>query len=94
MTGVQTCALPIFVFELPLFVVGLTRMNVLTTDKLRKNRRLGYFIVACVGVALPGVDPVTTIVETVPLAILFEASIWVSAWLDRRSPEASAGTTT
>ena len=82
------------VFELPLFVVGLTRMNVLTTEKLRKNRRLGYFIVACIGVALPGVDPVTTMVETVPLAILFEASIWVSWWLDRRSQADTAGTTT
>src|SRR5205823_1218358 len=48
------------VFELPLFVVGLTRLGVITTRQLRKNRRLGYFIVACVGVALPGIDPVTT----------------------------------
>jgi sec-independent protein translocase protein TatC len=73
------------VFELPLFVVGLTRMGILTTKKLRKNRRIGYFIVACVGVALPGVDPVTTTIETVPLAILFELSIWLSLMLDRRS---------
>ena len=56
------------VFELPLFVVGLTRLGVLTTDQLRKNRRIGYFIVACIAVALPGVDPVTDLFETVPLA--------------------------
>jgi|SRR5581483_9990889 len=73
------------VFELPLFVVGLTRMGVLSTKTLRKNRRISYFIVACIGVALPGVDPVTTIIETLPLAILFEASIWLSVLLDRRS---------
>jgi sec-independent protein translocase protein TatC len=73
------------VFELPLFVVGLTRMGVIKTDMLRKNRRLCYFIVACIGVALPGVDPVTTIVETLPLALLFEASIWLSVLLDRRA---------
>jgi sec-independent protein translocase protein TatC len=73
------------VFELPLFVVGLTRMGILTTTKLRKNRRIGYFIVACVAVALPGVDPVTTIIEALPLFILFEASIWLSVLLDRRS---------
>jgi sec-independent protein translocase protein TatC len=73
------------VFELPLFVVGLTRTGVLTTAKLRRNRRLGYFIVACIGVALPGIDPVTTIIETIPLAILYELSIWLSALLDRRS---------
>ncbi len=73
------------VFELPLFVVGLTRMGVIKTAAIRKNRRLCYFIVACVGVALPGVDPVTTVVETLPLALLFEGSIWLSVLLDRRS---------
>ncbi len=74
------------VFELPLFVVGLTRLGIVTTAKLRRNRRIGYFIVACIGVALPGIDPVTTIVETLPLAVLYECSIWLSHLLDRRSP--------
>ena len=72
------------VFELPIFVVGLTRTGILTTQKLRKNRRIGYFVVVCIGVALPGVDPVTTTIETIPLLILFELSIWVSALLDKR----------
>jgi Sec-independent protein secretion pathway component TatC len=51
-------------------------------------------IVACIGVALPGVDPVTTCVETIPLALLFEASIWLSVILERRwhtAPVAAAG---
>jgi sec-independent protein translocase protein TatC len=78
------------VFELPLFVVGLTRMGVLTTRQLRRNRRIGYFVVACVGVALPGVDPVTTFFETVPLWILYEGSIWLSVLLDRRAARAAA----
>jgi sec-independent protein translocase protein TatC len=74
-----------FIFELPLFVVGLTRMGILKTSSLRKNRRIGYFIVACIAVALPGVDPVTVTLETIPLMVLFEASIWLSVILDRRS---------
>src|SRR5262249_62135068 len=74
------------VFELPIFVLGLTRMGVLSTDTLRRNRRIGYFIVACIGVALPGIDPVTTIFETVPLVILHELSIWLSVFLDRPAP--------
>jgi sec-independent protein translocase protein TatC len=82
------------VFELPLFVVGLTRMGIMTTQKLRKNRRIGYFLVACLGVALPGVDPVTTIIETVPLAMLYEMSIWLSVFLDRRSRRLSAAVQT
>jgi sec-independent protein translocase protein TatC len=73
------------VWELPLFVVALTRLGILKTDQLRKNRRLGYFLVACLAVALPGVDPVTVFLETVPLMILFECSIWLSVLLDRRS---------
>ena len=78
------------VFELPLFVVGLTRMGVITTRQLRRNRRIGYFVVACVGVALPGVDPVTTFFETVPLWVLYEGSIWLSVLLDRRAARAAA----
>jgi len=73
------------IWELPLFVLGLTRLGILKTDQLRKNRRLGYFIVACLAVALPGVDPVTVTLETLPLMILFECSIWLSVLLDRRS---------
>ena len=80
------------VFELPIFVVGLTRTGILTTAKLRRNRRVGYFVVACIAVALPGVDPVTTMLEGIPLVILYEASIWMSVLLDRRAERAQAAT--
>jgi sec-independent protein translocase protein TatC len=73
------------VFELPLFVVGLTRIGILSTRTLRRSRRVGYFVVCCVGVALPGVDPVTTIIETLPLLVLYEISIWASVLLERRA---------
>jgi sec-independent protein translocase protein TatC len=73
------------VFELPLFIVGATRLGIISTTKLRKNRRLGYFLVLCLAVALPGVDPVTTMLEAAPLIVLYEASIWASVILDRRS---------
>jgi len=61
------------------------RLGVLTTQQLRSNRRLGYFIVAVVGVLLPGIDPVTTAVETIPLWILYEFSIWLSVFIERRA---------
>ena len=72
------------VFELPVFILGLVRLGILTPGQLRKNRRLGYFMVAVVGVLLPGIDPVTTMIETVPLWILFEGSIWLSVFFDKR----------
>jgi sec-independent protein translocase protein TatC len=73
------------VFELPVFILALVKLGILTTDKLRKNRPMGLFIVACVGVALPGVDPMTTVFEIVPLAILYELSIWLAVLMDRRA---------
>src|SRR5919201_1998406 len=74
------------VFELPIFILALVRLGVLTTRTLRRNRRLGYFIVAIVAVLLPGVDPVTTTLEAIPLMVLYEGSIWLSVLVERRSP--------
>jgi sec-independent protein translocase protein TatC len=73
------------VFELPIFILALVRLGVLSTTTLRKNRRLGYFIVAVIAVLLPGVDPVTTTFEMVPLMVLYEGSIWLSVLMERRA---------
>jgi sec-independent protein translocase protein TatC len=78
------------IWELPLFVIALTRLGIVSTDALRRNRRIGYFLVVCLAVALPGVDPVTVFFETLPLVILFEASIWTSVLLDRRRTRPAA----
>ncbi|HZP74430.1 MAG TPA: twin-arginine translocase subunit TatC [Gaiellaceae bacterium] len=72
------------VFELPIVVLGLVRVKALSSAKLRRNRKIGYMIVCCVGVALPGVDPVTTTMETIPLLILFESSIWLAVAFEKR----------
>jgi sec-independent protein translocase protein TatC len=76
------------VFELPIFMLALVRLDVLSTTTLRSNRRLGYFIVAVIAVLLPGIDPVTTMLEAVPLILLYEASIWLAVLIERRSPRA------
>lgn len=72
------------VFELPVVVLGLVRVRALSSRTLRRNRRLGYLLVAALAVALPGVDPVTTTLEMLPLMVLFEMSIWLSAACERR----------
>jgi sec-independent protein translocase protein TatC len=72
------------VFELPVFLLGLVRLGVLSAAKLRRNRRIGYVAVAALAVALPGVDPVTTGIEMLPLMVLFEGSIWAAVLFERR----------
>jgi sec-independent protein translocase protein TatC len=82
------------VFQLPIFILALVRLGILETSTLRRNRRLGYFIVAVVAVLLPGIDPVTTTFEMVPLIALYEGSIWLSVLVERRSPRMQAASLT
>ena len=71
-------------FLLPIFVLGLVRLQVLTTAQLRGNRGIGYVVVVILAAALPTVDPVSLLLETLPLLVLYEASIWVSVFFERR----------
>ncbi len=75
----------VIVFELPVVVLGLVHVGVLTASRLRKDRRLGYFIVAVVALGLPGPDPVTTALELLPMWALFEGSIWLAVIVERRA---------
>lgn len=77
----------VIVFELPVVVLGLVSIGVLSSRRLRKNRRLGYFIVAVVALGLPGPDPVTTALELLPMWALFEGSIWLAVLAERRRPD-------
>jgi len=72
------------VFELPMVLLGLVRLGILSADKLRRNRRIGIVAAVTLAVVLPGVDPVTTIIEAIPLVILFEATIWVAIYYEKR----------
>jgi sec-independent protein translocase protein TatC len=79
----------ICVFELPLVVLVLVGLGVLTSTALRRNRRRGYFIVAVIALALPGPDPVTTLLELLPMWVLFEGSIWLAVLAERRAAKLS-----
>jgi len=76
-------------FELPLVVLGLVNLGVLTSTTLRRNRRKGYFFVAVAALALPGPDPVTTVLELLPMWALFEGSIWLAVLAERRAAKMS-----
>jgi sec-independent protein translocase protein TatC len=73
------------VFQVPVVILGATRLGFVTPRQLRRSRR--YAIVACAAVAafLPG-DFITLLLETVPLYLLFEVSILLAALVVRRHP--------
>jgi sec-independent protein translocase protein TatC len=72
------------VFELPAVIVTLARLGIVKSQSLRSHRRIGYAIVAVIAVCLPGVDPITTTMEMIPLFVLFESSIWLSVVAEKR----------
>jgi sec-independent protein translocase protein TatC len=77
------------VFQVPVGVLGLTRLGILTPAKLKKNRRYAYLGCAVVAALLPGVDPVSMLIEMVPLVVLYELSILLSVFFGRSSAEAA-----
>jgi sec-independent protein translocase protein TatC len=71
-------------FQMPIFILGLVRIGALTASRLRRNRRIGYVLMLAFAIILPTVDPVSLVLEVVPLLVLFELSIWLSVFMERR----------
>ncbi len=63
------------VFQLPMAMLALTRLGIVSVSQLSANRRYAYLAIAIVAAALPGVDPISMIIEMVPLLLLYELSI-------------------
>lgn len=62
-------------FQMPLAILAITRLGIVSVEQLSANRRYAYLVIAIVAAALPGVDPVSMVIEMVPLLVLFELSI-------------------
>jgi len=71
-------------FLMPIFVLGLVRLRVLTSSQLRSNRSTAFVVLLVFAILLPTVDPVSLAFEVIPLVLLFELSIWLSVFLERR----------
>ncbi|HYC69754.1 MAG TPA: twin-arginine translocase subunit TatC [Opitutaceae bacterium] len=72
-------------FEFPLLIVLASYMGLVEVATLRKYRRhaiVAFFIIAAVVTPTP--DPFVQTLFAVPLCVLYEIAIWVSAWLGRR----------
>jgi sec-independent protein translocase protein TatC len=70
-------------FQIPVAILAVTRAGIVSPRQLRRHRR--YAILACglVAAVLPG-DAVTMLLETVPLYLLFEASVLLASITERR----------
>jgi len=80
-------------FQVPIGILAAVRLNIVTVEQLRHNRRYAILVIAVLAALLPTIDPVTMLLEMVPLLILYELSIVLAAFLarsDENAPEVAA----
>lgn len=73
-------------FQIPIGVLIADRLGIVTSKQLRENRRFAILGIAIVAMLLPGTDPVTMLIEMIPLVLLYEGSIVLVRIADRRRP--------
>jgi sec-independent protein translocase protein TatC len=68
-------------FQVPMGILAVTRLGIVTPAQLRQWRGYAYVLIAVLAALLPTVDPVTMVLEMIPLVILFELSIVLASLL-------------
>jgi sec-independent protein translocase protein TatC len=70
-------------FQVPVVILALTRLGITTPEALRRHRRFAFLGCAVLAALLPTIDPVTMLLEMIPLLILYELSIVLAAAVGR-----------
>lgn len=66
-------------FELPLLIMFLTAIRIVNPYRLKKMRKLAYFIMSVIGVSITPPDFISDVLVILPLIVLYEISVWFSA---------------
>ena len=74
-------------FQVPIGILAVTRLGLTTPEKLRKHRRYAYLGIAVLAAMLPTIDPVTLVLEIIPIVLLYETGIVLAAAFGRPPPE-------
>jgi sec-independent protein translocase protein TatC len=77
-------------FQLPLGLLALDWAGAISARTLIRQWRYAVIIIAVIAAAMPGADPVTTALETLPLVLLYLVSIVVLMFADRRAATRAA----
>jgi sec-independent protein translocase protein TatC len=76
-------------FQVPVGIIAVTRAGLVTPRQLRRNRRWAVLACCLVAAILPG-DAITMLLETLPLYGLFELSVMIAAFGERRAQRRAA----
>ena len=77
-------------FELPVVILTLVKIGVLSYSTLAKARRYMIVINLILGAVLTTPEIITQIVMFVPLQLLYEITVWIAWYWDRRDRKRAA----
>ena len=72
------------VFEMPAVMLVLARLGLMSSALMRRHWRISIVVLAVVAMLLPGVDPISFIIEFVPLLLLYALSYLIVRAVERR----------
>jgi sec-independent protein translocase protein TatC len=76
-------------FQMPLLVMVLARIGIVTGKFLKKYRRHAFIIILiAAAIITPSTDPFSLTIVTIPLYLLFEASIIIATRINKRQAKA------
>jgi sec-independent protein translocase protein TatC len=76
-------------FQMPVGLLAACRLGVTSPEQLRRGWRYAIVIIAVLASLLPTLDPVTLLLEMIPLMALYGLSILLASALGRPAPEPS-----
>ena len=71
-------------FELPIIIYFLTKVGIVTPKILRKYRKFALVFVLILSAIITPPDIASQVIVSVPVIILYEVSIYISAWVVRK----------
>jgi sec-independent protein translocase protein TatC len=74
------------VFEMPAVMLVLARLRIMSSALMRRHWRISIVALAVVAMLLPGVDPISFIVEFIPLLALYGISYVIVRGVERGAP--------
>jgi sec-independent protein translocase protein TatC len=77
-------------FQLPVVIYFLTKVGIVTPEFLRKYRKHSIIIILIVAAIVTPPDPLSQMLITIPLYLLFEISILISSGVARRKAKEEA----
>jgi sec-independent protein translocase protein TatC len=73
---------------MPVLLTLLTRVGIISSETLSSKRRYAIVIVFIIAAIVTPPDPISQLSLALPMVLLYEVSVWLSKWVERKREQA------